>query len=77
MTIGEALAAPRVHHQWSPDRLLMEPSWPQEVVDQVAKRGHVIAPRGNVAVAQAIERTEDGKLAAATDPRVAGSARGV
>lgn len=77
MTISEALAAPRVHHQWSPDRLLMEPTWPQEIVDQLVKRGHTIAPRGNVAVAQAIERTDDGKLAAATDPRVAGSARGV
>ncbi len=77
MSIGEALAAPRVHHQWSPDRLLMEPTWPQAVVDQVAKRGHMIAPRGNVAVAQAIERTSDGKLTAATDPRIAGSARGV
>ncbi|HBJ34107.1 MAG TPA: gamma-glutamyltransferase, partial [Planctomycetaceae bacterium] len=77
MTIDEALAAPRVHHQWSPDRLLMEPTWPQEIVDQVAGRGHAIAPRGNVAVAQAIERTEGGKLTAATDPRVSGSASGI
>lgn len=77
MTIDQALAAPRVHHQWSPDRLMMEPAWPPEVVDQVAKRGHTIAPRGNVAVAQAIERTTDGKLTAATDPRITGSARGV
>jgi len=76
MPIDEALAAPRVHHQWSPDRLMMESTWPQDIVDQVAKRGHTIAPRGNVAVAQAIERTENGKLRAATDPRVTGSARG-
>jgi len=77
MPIDEALAAPRVHHQWSPDRLMMEPTWPQEIVDRVAQRGHTMAPRGNVAVAQAIERTEDGNLRAATDPRISGSARGV
>ena len=76
LTIDEALAAPRVHHQWSPDKLMMEPTWSQEIVDQVAKRGHTMASRGNVAIAQAIERTEDGKLHSATDPRISGSARG-
>lgn len=76
-TIDEALAAPRVHHQWSPDRLMMEPTWPQAIVDQVADRGHIMATRGNIAVAQAIERTDDGKLRAATDPRVSGAAGGV
>lgn len=77
MSIDEALAAPRVHHQWSPDKLMMEAGWSEEVVDQVAKRGHEIGSRGNVAVAQAIERTEEGTLRAASDPRVNGAASGI
>jgi gamma-glutamyltranspeptidase/glutathione hydrolase len=77
MTVDEALAAPRVHHQWSPDRFMMETAWPQSTVDRIVALGHVLAPRGNVAVAQAIERTEDGSLRAASDPRVSGAAAAI
>lgn len=73
-TAGEALAAPRVHHQWSPDELLMEAQWDPAIMRAVRERGHVLAEPGDVAIVQAIERTPDGLLRAAADHRAKGSA---
>ncbi len=73
-TVGEALAAPRVHHQWSPDELMMEAEWDPTIVRAVQQRGHVLAKPGDIAIAQAIEMTAAGLLRAAADPRAKGSA---
>lgn len=73
-TVGEALAAPRVHHQWSPDELLLEAEWDAAIVQALQARGHELAEPGDVAIAQAIERTPDGLLRAAADRRADGSA---
>jgi len=77
MTVDQALAAPRLHHQWSPDELLMERAWDPQVVKSVAQRGHRLSTPAHVAVAQAIELTADGLLRAASDPRVDGTAAGI
>jgi gamma-glutamyltranspeptidase/glutathione hydrolase len=70
MDVEEALAAPRVHHQWSPDVLRVERgTLPAEVRRGLFARGHVLqdhAPWGNATV---IELMEGGGLAAASDPR--------
>lgn len=44
MTIDEAVAAPRVHHQYFPDRIRAEKiiPFPREVIDDLKKRGHVV-----------------------------------
>ncbi len=75
--VDAALAAPRVHHQWSPDQLLLERSWLQEnqaIVDALTQRGHRLANPASIAVAQGLEFTADGQLRAASDPRVEGAA---
>jgi len=77
MTVDQALAAPRVHHQWSPDELMLERAWDPQVAQSVGQRGHRLATPANVAVAQAIERTTEGTFRAASDPRVDGTADGV
>lgn len=80
LAVDAALAAPRVHHQWSPDQLLLERRWHQAengesaVVTALTQRGHRLAAPGSVAVAQALELTADGQLHAASDPRVEGAA---
>ena len=74
LSVDEALAAPRVHHQWSPDQLMPEGDWAAEVLRDVESRGHKMATAGNIGIAQAIERTPEGNLVAATDPRTEGSA---
>jgi len=80
LSVDAALAAPRVHHQWSPDQLLLERSWYQAdpdasaVVTALPQRGHRLADPASIAVAQALELTADGQLRAASDPRVEGAA---
>ena len=40
MDIGDAIAEPRLHHQWSPDQLLVEDSLSQEMSKGLAEKGH-------------------------------------
>ncbi len=68
--LDEAVAAPRVHHQWQPDETIVEERMPEVLKDELRKLGHPIRTIGASAIAQAIQRTADGKLHAASDPRV-------
>ena len=44
MDISEAIAAPRVHHQWLPDRLRLEQfGFAPEVVDALEEYGHRVS----------------------------------
>lgn len=72
MTVEQALSALRVHHQWSPDQLMVEPQWRSTVATELQGLGHTLSDRLPVGVAQAIERAPDGKLLAASDPRAEG-----
>ncbi len=40
--IQYAVSAPRFHHQWRPDRLLLEPEHPRDVVSQLEEWGHPV-----------------------------------
>lgn len=71
MTLEQALAAPRIHHQWRPAALRVEPNGLEaETVRALAQLGHVVrfekAPWGN---AQAVRVTPEGWREAASDPR--------
>lgn len=45
MQLDEAVAAPRIHHQWLPDHIRHEPhGLPEEVRDALAAMGHAFAP---------------------------------
>src|SRR5690606_1524770 len=67
---GEAVAAPRLHHQWMPDRLLMEPalgsrhimvnSRPSTFAESMAGLGHQGEVAGALANVQAIVRERGG-----------------
>jgi len=78
MNPSEALAAPRVHHQWYPDMLQVEPLLlSPEVRAALEKRGHVIEDSGPMGNAMAIWRRPDGVLEGAADPRGEGTAAGL
>ncbi len=78
MNPSEALAAPRVHHQWYPDKLMVEAFLlSPETRAALDKRGHVIEDVGPMGNAMAIWRRADGALEGAADPRGEGSARGL
>lgn len=72
-SIGEAIAAPRCHHQWSPDEAVCEKAFSGEVLAQLKQYGHVVSKVSSAAVAQGLSFQED-SLTAASDPRVPGSA---
>jgi len=69
---ADALAQPRLHHQWRPDELVMESTWNSGVVEAVRSRGHSVRSVKRLGAAQAVGRTDAG-LEAASDPRLHGS----
>jgi gamma-glutamyltranspeptidase/glutathione hydrolase len=42
MDVQEAVSAPRFHHQWMPDRLVVEAAVPLDVIDALRSRGHQV-----------------------------------
>lgn len=78
MDVQEAVAAPRFHHQWMPDRLVVEPQTPADVVDALRARGHdVEVSEREWSSAQAIVVDPGtGLHAGGSDPRSDGLALG-
>ncbi len=77
LPLSEAVAAPRFHHQWLPDELVVEEAMPEALLAQLRERGHRIRKRDSIAVLQAIERNVAERLLLGVhDPRVPGKAAG-
>ncbi|MEJ0091092.1 MAG: gamma-glutamyltransferase [Limisphaerales bacterium] len=77
MTPQQAVAAPRIHQQWSPDKLYVESKLPAALKQALAQRGHKIEELPAVAVSQIVARSPDGKnFIGAADPRAGGTAAG-
>ena len=72
MPIDQAVSAPRLHHQWQPDEVYVEPGFAPEVLEALAKRGHNIVPTPSYSSTNSIEVTPDGYIGAA-DRRTRGS----
>ncbi len=51
----DAVAAPRVHHQWMPDEIVHEESLPQPTRAALTARGHAMRARARIGVANCIE----------------------
>lgn len=78
MDPSEALAAPRIHHQWYPEVLGVEPLLlSPEVRAGLERRGHVLEEVPSMGNAMAIWRRADGVLEGAADPRGEGTAAGL
>jgi gamma-glutamyltranspeptidase/glutathione hydrolase len=77
MTPQQAVAAPRVHHQWLPDELLVEKALPGNLCAALEQRGHRVRPMSALAVSQIVGRPADGEgFVGAADPRAGGIAAG-
>ncbi|MEM9373458.1 MAG: gamma-glutamyltransferase [Planctomycetota bacterium] len=74
MDAGEAVAAPRFHHQWLPDRVFLEPA-AGDWAEGFRNRGHTIDTREHVGNVQVIKRSAAG-WDAASDPRKGGRPAG-
>ncbi len=70
MTMQQAVAAPRFHHQWLPDELQHEQTaLAAEVRATLTSKGYKLEPRGRYGRVDAILVLPDGTLEAGADPR--------
>ena len=77
MTLADALAAPRLHHQAWPDTLRYETNGlAPAVVDSLRAMGHAVADGRATGLVKAIMRAPDGGWYGAYDPRTTGGAAG-
>jgi gamma-glutamyltranspeptidase / glutathione hydrolase len=77
MDAQSAINAPRFHHQWLPDTLLMEKLFSPEMEEQMKSRGYDIKRRGQIGLVNAIGiDPKTGERCGAADPRDDGSAIG-
>jgi gamma-glutamyltranspeptidase/glutathione hydrolase len=75
MGLEPALAAPRLHHQWSPPRLVVDRRFDAAHVAALEQYRHRVERRHHIATVQAIA-VEDRRLVGAHDPDVPGKAAG-
>ena len=77
MEAQSAINAPRFHHQWMPDLILMEQNFPEGVEKALQARGFATKRRGHIGLVNAIgvDLKSNERLGAA-DPRDNGSAVG-
>jgi gamma-glutamyltranspeptidase / glutathione hydrolase len=72
MDVEDAVAAPRLHHQWLPDEVRIERGFPDDVIAALRAMGHtVVEPMGQTS-ANSIAVTATG-LEGAPDPRSRGA----
>jgi gamma-glutamyltranspeptidase/glutathione hydrolase len=72
MDIEAAVAAPRVHHQWMPDKVILEPGFPEDIIAALRARGHNVVQAMTCCSANSIMVTPNGLLGA-PDPRTRGA----
>jgi gamma-glutamyltranspeptidase/glutathione hydrolase len=80
MPPADAVHAPRIHHQWIPDKLFIETKWaPESTVSELARMGHEIEPADRIGDVQAIfiEKNVKGQVSrtGVSDTRSEGRAR--
>jgi len=78
MSLFDAVATPRCHHQWRPDRLMVEDNFDADLIKQLQRRGHEIQKLSYVGVTQAIAfDTQEKHFIGVYDPNVKGKAAGL
>lgn len=79
MNPAMAVAAPRFHHQWDPNRLELEPGMDDALVPLLQARGHdvVVSPRQWSAAEVIVIDPRTGLHLGGSDPRTDGAAVGV
>jgi gamma-glutamyltranspeptidase / glutathione hydrolase len=77
MDVSAAVSAGRIHHQWLPDKVNVDPwGFDLSTLAELRRRGHSIEQREYWGNANAIQQLPDGRLEGAADPRGEGVAKG-
>ena len=69
MNIADAAHSPRMHHQWWPDKLVVEQGFGPDTIRLLEKRGHTIDVRGSTYTSLQTVAYRDGLFRGAADPR--------
>jgi gamma-glutamyltranspeptidase/glutathione hydrolase len=75
MTLRQAVAAARFHHQWRPDRLFVEMqadrfALPTALINDLRRMGHNVQPLNYAGTTQCVGYTRDGHLIGIAEPRL-------
>jgi gamma-glutamyltranspeptidase / glutathione hydrolase len=73
MSVGDAVSAPRLHHQWLPDEAVVEPHFPPDQVRALTAMGHKVRVDSLFGSAHSIA-IGPGTMTGAADLRARGSA---
>ncbi|MFQ5849715.1 MAG: gamma-glutamyltransferase [Candidatus Binatia bacterium] len=68
MPLKKAVGAPRIHHQWKPDELLVEGKISKDTKDSLRQRGHAVKEKRSLGTVQAI-LVNQGKISGEADSR--------
>ena len=75
MPVNQAVTAPRFHHQWSPNELLLEPELFKATSSALEAKGHTTRQASSLAATQGAAHQAD-KLTGGSDPRKHGQPAG-
>jgi gamma-glutamyltranspeptidase/glutathione hydrolase len=68
MSADDAVNKPKFHHQWLPDEIQVEESFPQTVQQQLQQMGYKVIRRGSIGRTEVI-KIDNGKIEAVADSR--------
>jgi len=69
MTLKQSIDAPRFHHQWMPDNIMLEADFPEATEQALKAMGYTTMKRGRFGRMDGVQITTDGKRTAAGDKR--------
>lgn len=75
--LPEAVAGPRIHHQWRPNAVMHERDLDSKLIEGLKQRGHELQNIGSGGREQAVGLTAEGKFIGVADPRSEGTAAGL
>ena len=76
LSTEDAVYGPKFHHQWLPDEVAVERTFPQAVRASLQKMGYKIVERGGIGRVEAIKVLPDGRFEAVADNRGDDAAEG-
>jgi gamma-glutamyltranspeptidase/glutathione hydrolase len=69
MSTEDAVYKPRFHHQWLPDQIDVEKSFPNETREALQKMGYKIFERSSIGRTEVIKVMKDGRFESVADNR--------
>jgi gamma-glutamyltranspeptidase / glutathione hydrolase len=76
MSAEDAVNKPKFHHQWLPDEVVIEKSFPKETKDMLEAMGYKLREVGSIGRMDIIKVSDNKKFEAVADPRGDDSAEG-